>query len=54
MELRKCECGTDLKPEFKSTAYEYRYIECPACKVETGGKLSVFEAIQAWNEGKVE
>lgn len=54
MELRKCECGSEQEPEFKSTTYEYLYIECQACGRETSGKISVFEAIQAWNEGKVE
>lgn len=52
MELRKCECGSDviyIDPRHGWVVF------CHECNVETiGENATVEQAIQAWNEGKVE
>lgn len=57
MELRKCECGAApiVVCDDEESGYNDWYVCCDGCTLQTtdvGATKS--EAIQAWNEGKVE
>lgn len=57
MELRKCECGGNFVCECLQNddqmPYAY-YIFCDCCEKRTDSFGWQIDAIQAWNEGKVE
>lgn len=57
MELRKCECGGNICCECLENEdqipYAY-YAFCDCCGKETEYFAWQIDAIQAWNEGKVE
>ena len=59
MELRKCECGTRSKPTPSACSDKYSIVYtwevyCNQCGKATSQFKEQADAIQAWNEGKVE
>lgn len=54
MELRKCECGGEGSLEDSSGVELFWFVGCFDCLRSTETFTRQDEAIQAWNEGKVE
>ena len=57
MELRKCECGFTPYSQVGYCIIEgetIAFVVCPSCLEQTEDYSSELQAIQAWNEGKVE
>lgn len=55
MELRKCECGGEAEISNEVRWFRIWFFGyCWACKKESSSSCNYDEAVNAWNEGKVE